>query len=71
MINAPKADVVNNGKFKSIDIQAIKPNTYRENAKGNVITVSATGDARVIVETGATVAKIMVSGSKGKCKNWW
>lgn len=68
VINAPNADVVNNGKFKSIDIQAIKPNTYRENAKGNVITVSATGDARVIVETGATVAKIMVSGSKGKVK---
>lgn len=36
VINAPNADVVNNGKFKSIDIQAIKPNTYRENAKGNV-----------------------------------
>lgn len=68
VINAPNADVVNNGKFKSIDIQAIKPNTYRENAKGNVITISATGDARVIVETGATVAKIMVSGSKGNVK---
>lgn len=68
VINAPNADVVNNGKFKSIDIQAIKPNTYRENAKGNVITVSAIGDARVIVETGATVAKIMVSGSKGNVK---
>lgn len=68
VINAPNADVVNNGKFKSIDIQAIKPNTYRENAKGNVITVSATGDARVIVETGATVAKIMVSRSKGNVK---
>lgn len=68
VINAPNADVVNNGKFKSIDIQTIKPNTYRENAKGNVITVSATGDARVIVETGATVAKIMVSGSKGNVK---
>lgn len=68
VINAPNADVVNNGKFKSIDIQAIKPNTYRENAKGNVITVSATGDARMIVETGATVAKIMVSGSKGNVK---
>ena len=68
VINAPNADVVNNGKFKSIDIQAIKPNTYRENAKGNVITVSATGDARVIVATGATVAKIMVSGSKGNVK---
>ena len=68
VINAPNADVINNGKFKSIDIQAIRPNTYRENAKGNVITVSATGDARVIVETGATVAKIMVSGSKGNVK---
>lgn len=68
VINAPNADVVNNGKFKSIDIQAIKPNTYRENAKGNVITVSATGDARVIVESGAAVAKIMVSGSKGNVK---
>lgn len=68
VINAPNADVVNNGKFKSIDIQAIKPNTYHENAKGNVITVSATGDARVIVETGATVAKIVVSGSKGNVK---
>ena len=39
VVDAPKADVTNNAKFKSVAIKAIKPDTYRENAKGNTITV--------------------------------
>ena len=65
VINAPNADVVNNGKFKSIDIQAIKPNTYRENAKGNSIKITAV-DARIIVEAGASLAKVSVTQEGGK-----
>lgn len=67
VINAPNADVVNNGKFKSIDIQAIKPNTYRENAKGNSIKITAV-DARIIVEAGASLAKVSVTQEGGKLK---
>ena len=67
VINAPNADVVNNGKFKSIDIQAIKPNTYRENAKGNSIKITAV-DARIIVEAGASLAKVSVTQEGGKIK---
>lgn len=67
VVNAPKADVTNNAKFKSVVIKAIKPNTYRENAKGNTITVSAK-DARVIIEAGASVTNITVSQADGSVK---
>ena len=67
VVDAPKADVTNNAKFKSVAIKAIKPDTYRENAKGNTITVSA-ANARVIVEAGASVTNIIVSEADGSVK---
>ena len=67
VVDAPKADVTNNAKFKSVAIKAIKPDTYRENAKGNTITVSA-ANARVIIEAGASVTNITVSEADGSVK---
>ena len=67
VVDAPKADVTNNAKFKSVAIKAIKPDTYRENAKGNTIIVSA-ANARVIIEAGASVTNITVSQANGSVK---
>lgn len=53
-VNAPNADVINNGTFKAIKILSIKPNTWHEQAKGNRITVRAE-KARIVVEQGASV----------------
>lgn len=53
-VNAPNADVENQGVFKSIKILMIKPNTWHEQANGNKITVRAL-QARIVVEDGASV----------------
>lgn len=66
-VDAPNADVVNAGTFKSINIKAIKPNTWKEKAKGNTITVTA-DDARIVVEAGASLSKVIVSQEGGKIK---
>ena len=66
-VDAPNADVVNAGTFKSINIKAIKPNTWKEKAKGNTITVTA-DDARIVVEAGASLSKVTVSQEGGKIK---
>jgi len=56
-VHAPAADIENNGKFKSITIQAIKPDTWIENAIGNVMNVAAEA-ARIIVNQGARLEKL-------------
>lgn len=66
-VDAPNADVVNAGTFKSINIKSIKPNTWKEKAKGNTITVTA-DDARIVVEAGASLSKVTVSQEGGKIK---
>lgn len=66
-VDEPNADVVNAGTFKSINIKAIKPNTWKEKAKGNTITVTA-DDARIVVEAGASLSKVTVSQEGGKIK---
>ena len=66
-VDAPNADVVNAGTFKLINIKAIKPNTWKEKAKGNTITVTA-DDARIVVEAGASLSKVTVSQEGGKIK---
>lgn len=66
-VDAPNADVANAGTFKSISIKAIKPNTWKEKAKGNTITVTAV-DARIVVEEGASLSKVTVSQEGGIIK---
>jgi hypothetical protein len=60
-VNAPKADIVNNGTFKSIEIKAIKASTWTENATGNAIIVTAP-EARIIVAEKAS-ADIVVNNA--------
>ena len=56
-VDAPNADVVNAGTFKSINIKAIKPNTWKEKAKGN--TIDAAVDVSLAVD--GTVGEVAVS----------
>lgn len=60
-VNAPNADVENNAAFKSVTIQAIKENTWKEKAKGNLIRILAR-KARVVVDTDASVKNIVYAG---------
>ncbi len=64
-INAPNADVVNNAKFKSVTIKAIKASTYTENAANNVIVDSET-ESSVKVPAGASGANITTKNPAAK-----
>lgn len=59
-VNAPSADIVNNGVFKSVTIKAIKGDTWTENAQGNKIVVDA-AKARIIVNESANVAALTIT----------
>lgn len=61
VVDAPNADVENNGTFKAIEIKAIKSSTWTENASGNVIEVTALA-ARIIVSEKA-VSEIIVNNA--------
>lgn len=61
VVDAPNADVVNAGTFKSIEIKNIKADTWTEKAKGNEIVFNApTG--RIVVDKDA-VASIRVAAA--------
>ncbi len=55
VVDAPKADVVNDGVFKSVEIKAIKASTWTENAEGNQLVITAK-DARIVVSEKAKVS---------------
>lgn len=55
VVDAPKADVVNEGNFKSVEIKQIKADTWTEKASGNTITISA-ANGRIIVDKDAVVS---------------
>ena len=64
VVDAPKADIVNKGVFKAVEIKNIKPETWTEQAVGNVIIVSA-GKARVVIDEGASASiEVKSDGSK-------
>lgn len=58
VIDAPNADVVNKGLFKSIEVKQIKATTWYENAIGNTINVSAP-NARIRIEANASAAIVV------------
>lgn len=64
-VHAPAADIENNGSFKSITIQAIKPDTWIENAIGNVMRVVANA-ARIIVNQGARLERLNFAQADAK-----
>ncbi len=55
IVDAPNADVHNNGVFSSIVIKNIKENTWYEGTKGNRIEITA-NKVRIIVSAGASAA---------------
>ncbi len=57
VVNAPNAEITNNGVFKSIEIQAIKASSWTENASGNALRVTA-ANSRILVSKDAVVASI-------------
>ncbi len=61
VVDAPRADITNKGVFKSIDIKNIKPETWHEEASGNLLNVSA-ANARIIIVSGAN-ASISIQGA--------
>ena len=69
VVDAPKADVYNNGVFKSIEILQISPNTFHENAKGNKLVIKSK-EASIEVSPNASVAiEITSAGAKVTIKN--
>ncbi len=64
-VDAPNADVVNNGTFQSISVLAIKDSTWLENAAGNIFNVLAKA-ARIVVQPDADVNSITFSQADAK-----
>jgi len=59
IVNAPNADINNFALFKNIVIQAIKENTWNENAKGNIIKVNSV-KIRIVVKKLAEVKELIL-----------
>ena len=62
VVNAPKATITNNAKFKSIKIESIAKDTWIEKATGNVIDIVAT-QAHVVCR-GTSVINVSNKDSK-------
>ncbi|MCI7131041.1 MAG: Ig-like domain-containing protein [Lachnospiraceae bacterium] len=67
VVNAPNADISNSGVFKSIDIKAIKGDTWYEKAKGNSFSILAEV-ARIVVDAGAKIVDLAVNQGGGSVK---
>ena len=65
IVDAPNADMENNGTFKSISVQAIKDSTWLENAAGNFLNIFAK-TARIVVSKGASVRGIAFAQTGAK-----
>ncbi len=57
IVDAPASDVTNHGVFHSIEIQAIRSDTWFENAVGNTLKVLAQ-TARIVVNKGAKLSGV-------------
>lgn len=60
IVNTPAADIENGGVFQSVEIRAVKPDTWIEKAVGNVMRITAKA-ARMIVNPGAHVKELTFS----------
>ncbi|MBR1873302.1 MAG: hypothetical protein IJ807_00175 [Eubacterium sp.] len=59
VVNAPNADILNNGRFKRIEIDAIAKDTFTENAKGNIFLIKA-GAGRVVILKNAIIKECVI-----------
>lgn len=60
IVDTPAADIENSGVFRSVEIRAVKPDTWFEKAVGNVMRVTAKA-ARIIVNPGAHMKELTFS----------
>lgn len=75
-VDAPKADIYNNGVFKAIEIYQVAPSTFHENAKGNKLVVKSGAasidvaeDASVSIEITSAGAKVTIKNNNGEITN--
>lgn len=69
VVDAPKADVHNNGTFASVDIKNIAANSWYEEAVGNKLNILAL-NARIVVGANANVdIQVNVEGAKLALEN--
>ncbi|WMJ85805.1 Ig-like domain-containing protein [Anaerocolumna sp. MB42-C2] len=65
VVDAPNADVTNNGVFKEVEIKAIKASTWFEMAAGNIINVTAVSPVRIMIDKLASASVIANSANTG------
>ena len=61
-VNAPKASIVNKGSFKSIEIQAIAPNTWTEDAANDETRITTATKFHFVASENARIKDLIVSG---------
>lgn len=66
-VKAPSAEVENNAKFQSVEVQEIAKNTWHENAVGNTLRISAKS-ARIIVGPKGQIRDISFTGAEADVK---
>ncbi|SFQ29396.1 hypothetical protein SAMN02910358_01439 [Lachnospiraceae bacterium XBB1006] len=62
VVDAKNADVVNKGKFKKIEIQAIAKNTWQEKADGNILVINAAA-GHIVIPAGCNPAYVIVNSN--------
>lgn len=67
IVDAPNADVHNSGIFQSIEIKAIKDNTWIEKAKGNSFSILA-DVARIVVDASAKISNLAINQGASSVK---
>lgn len=68
-VDAPKADVYNNGVFKAIEIYQVAPSTFHEKAKGNKLVVKSGAASIEVAENASVSIEITSAGAKVTIKN--
>lgn len=64
VVDAPKADVHNNGTFASIDIKNIAANSWYEEAVGNLLNILTTNSRIVVGEKAVVKIEVNQEGAK-------
>ena len=59
IVDAPNADVVNNGTFKTITIKQIASDTWTENATGNIFVIDAKA-GHLVVSAGSSISELKI-----------
>ena len=67
VVDAPKADIINNGVFKNITIKQIAADTWTEKAKGNVLILDAAA-GHVVIPNTAGISEIRITNANSNFK---